>query len=78
MELAEIIKHATMQPFQPFRIHLENGTVICVRHPENIIFLPNRAKVRQIYAYDPEKDEAWYFGHSAVTAIQPIDQGADG
>lgn len=69
MELRQIIEVVDRKPFVPFTIELDNGRKITVRHPENLIFFPNRAKLMSIHAYDDETDQAAMFGPSAVSAI---------
>lgn len=36
-----ILQHLTLQPFQPFRLHLTNGTVYLVRHPDQLWVSPS-------------------------------------
>lgn len=69
MELRNIAELADRRPFRPFTIELDNGRQVTVRHPENIIFWPNRIKLLDIIAYDEERDLRVFFEPVAVSAL---------
>lgn len=65
------------QPFQPFRIHVTDGTVYEIRHPELVKVGQSRADV-----YFPEKDEphAVVIGRESmalvhITRLEPLPNG---
>jgi hypothetical protein len=69
MELRQLTEWADRVPFRPFTIEFENGRRCTVRHPENILFWPNRVKLFHIQAYDEGQARTVYFEPVAVTAI---------
>ena len=78
MDLKSIMDLADRRPFRPFIIELDNGRQATVRHPENIIFFPSRAKVRDIIAYDQELDLRIIFDAQAVSALLDARENGDG
>ena len=56
-----------IQPFRPFEVHLSNGEVHEVRHPENAIVM----KSNLLLAY-PEKDSFVFCALSHVSNVQPL------
>lgn len=45
MSRDDLLEFLRIRPFQPFRIHLTNGTVYEVRHPELVLVGRTRAMV---------------------------------
>lgn len=72
VELESILARVDAVPFIPFRIELENGRTVVVRHPEDIAFWPSRAKLREIPVYDAENEAGILFHPVAVTALVPL------
>lgn len=53
MNRKEIIGHLQKQPFEPFRIRMNNGKTYDVRHPENArVLVPD-----SLYIFAPLADE---------------------
>lgn len=52
MRPADLLDYLREQPFQPFRIHLTDGTFYDIRHPELLKVGHSRAEI-----YFPENDE---------------------
>ena len=69
MELSALLEFADRKPFHPFIIELEGGQRATVRHPEDIMFSPNRIKLRDVIVYDSERDLRVFFSPSALAAI---------
>lgn len=65
--LNKLLKWARRRPFQAFEVILDSGTKIPVRHPEEIFFLPDPARIEDILVY-AEEDE-YVFGPEAVSAV---------
>ncbi len=55
------------QPFAPFEVHLSNGEVHEVRHPENAVLLMSNLLL--VY---PEKDSFVVCAWSHVAGAQPL------
>lgn len=55
------------QPFSPFEVHLSNGEVHEVRHPENAMLL--KSSLLLVY---PEKDNFVICDWSHVSNVQPV------
>ncbi|HEX7900221.1 MAG TPA: hypothetical protein VF950_20805 [Planctomycetota bacterium] len=72
MELSAILEFADRRPFHPFTIEMEGGQRATVRHAEDIMFSPNRIKLRDVIVYDSEHDRRFFIAPSAVTAISEI------
>ena len=55
MEIKTLFEAVDAVPFRPFSIELISGRRIEVSHPENIVILPTRQKVRhiEVYHFDP-------------------------
>lgn len=78
MELRNIAERADRKPFRPFTLEFDNGRRCTVRHPENIVFWPNRLKLLHVIAYDEEQDFSVYFEPVAVsTILEPVEGGGD-
>ena len=69
MQLRSITDRVDRRPFRPFVIELDNGRQVTVRRQENIIFFPSRAQLRDVIAYDEERDLRMIFEPSAVSAL---------
>lgn len=50
MDLRTLAERVDRTPFRPFTLELDNGRRCTVRHPENILFWPNRAKLLHVIA----------------------------
>ena len=74
MEVKELLRWARQEPFAPFVVILQSGTRISVNHPEEIVFLPNPERVWQVAVF--WADDGFYFGPTAVTAIQASRTGS--
>jgi hypothetical protein len=59
----DLLEYLREKPFQPFRIHLSDGTVYEVRHPELVKVGRSKAEV-----YFPERDEP----HAVVIGRESI------
>lgn len=55
------------QPFAPFEVHLSNGEVHEVRHPENAVLLKSN-----LFIGFPEKDTFALCALSHVSSVQPL------
>ncbi|HUY93328.1 MAG TPA: hypothetical protein VMV10_31670 [Pirellulales bacterium] len=55
------------QPFVPFEVHLTNGEIHEVRHPENAILM--KSNLMLVY---PEKDSFVIAAMSQVSNVQPL------
>jgi len=55
------------QPFAPFEVHLSNGEVYEVRHPENAILM--KSNLMLVY---PEKDSFVIASMAQVSNVQPL------
>ncbi|HUY33776.1 MAG TPA: hypothetical protein VMV69_13580 [Pirellulales bacterium] len=55
------------QPFAPFEVHLSNGEVHEVRHPENAVLLKSN-----LFLFYPEKDSFVISAVSHVAGVQPL------
>jgi hypothetical protein len=66
------------RPLVPFEIELDNGRRVEVRHPEQVIIVPNRAKPWYVMVYDEAADRMVHFGPSAVSEILRRRAGGSG
>ena len=66
MEVAEIKKVVTVRPFKPFEIHLDNGEVHKITHPEIIV---SNTLVMTI----DEHGDSVLIAPEAVTSIKRLD-----
>ena len=55
------------QPFAPFEVHVSNGEVYEVRHPENAILM--KSNLMLVY---PEKDNFVIAAMAQVSNVQPL------
>ena len=55
------------QPFKAFEVHLSNGEVHQVRHPENAVVLKS-----DLFLFYPEKDSFVICAWSHVSNVQPL------
>ena len=69
MDVSRVFELLDGKPFVPFAVDLENGKRIQVTHPENVVIFPDRARVKEILVYYPERDGysiIWPRGISAL------------
>jgi hypothetical protein len=69
MDVARVFQLLDAQPFVPFEVDLENGHSVPVRHPENVIVFPDRARVKEILVYFPENDGRDIIWPKAISAL---------
>ena len=69
MEFARFFLLLDARPFVPFDVDMENGTRIRVGHPENVMIFPDRARVREILVYYPERDDYSIIFPQGITAL---------
>ncbi len=55
MDYSALFAAIDAKPFRPFKIELVNGRQVDVRHPENVLILPDRNRVQliEVYQSDP-------------------------
>ncbi len=78
MSVSFVFELLDKRPFVPFEVDLENGRRIPVTHPENVVVFPDRARVRAIMVYYPERDDhsvIWPDGISALHVSAPPHAG---
>lgn len=63
MTAQEIVAGLRAQPFEPFRISMDNGQAFEIRHPE----LADLPIAGALYVYQPVKDEFAQVAGPAVT-----------
>lgn len=77
MELARVFELLDARPFVPFDVDMENGRRIHVSHPENVMIFPDRARVREILVYYPERDDYSIIFPRGITALHVATREAD-
>lgn len=55
------------QPFSPFEVHLANGEIYQVRHPENAVVLKSN-----LFLFYPDKDSFVIAAMAQVSNVQPL------
>ncbi len=55
MEYSSLYAAIDARPFRPFKLELVSGRQVEVRHPENVLILPDRNRVQliEVYQSDP-------------------------
>ena len=69
MDVARVFQLLDQMPFIPFEVELVSGRRIPVTHPENVVIFPDRARVREILVYYPDRDDysiIWPYSISAL------------
>ena len=69
MDVSRVFELLDRRPFVPFEVDLENGRRIPVTHPENVVIFPDRARVREILVYYPERDDYSIIWPDGITAL---------
>ncbi len=67
MDISVIKEQATLRPFKPFEIHLDNGKVYKIKHPEIII-------TKSLIVTVDDKGEPVLIAPEAVSAITTLEK----
>ena len=77
MDVARVFQLLDSSPFVPFSVDLENGKRITVTHPENVTIFPDRARVKEILVYYPDRDGYSIIWPRGITAVHVVDVRED-
>jgi hypothetical protein len=69
MDVGRVSGLLDRRPFVPFEVDLENGRRIPVTHPGYMVVFPDRARVREILVYCPERDGYSILWPDGITAL---------
>ena len=69
MDVSRVFELLDHRPFVPFDVDLENGHVVTVTHPENVVVFPDRARVKEILVYYPDTDTRKIIWPDGITAL---------
>jgi hypothetical protein len=67
MDREALHKLLNLKPFEAFELHLSNGEICSVRHPENAILGKSK-----IFIYDPASDMMDIVGLLHVAAVRTV------
>ena len=75
MRIVDLVSHHRRQPFQPFRLHLSDGSSHEVRVPEFMYVTATTVVIGQPPVVDGVPERAVYCDPVHITRIEPLPNG---